>query len=78
MNAIVWSKDGCAYCDQAKRLLSQNGIVFEERKLGHGWSKDQLLQAVPSARTVPQIFINDQHVGGFNELQTRLRAKQGA
>lgn len=68
MRAIVWSKYHCPYCDQAKRLLEQKGIQFEERKIGDGYSKEDLLEAVPGARTVPQIFINDELIGGFTEL----------
>ena len=69
MKALVWSKYHCPYCDQAKSLLESKGIEFEERKIGDGWSKEELLEAVPSARSVPQIFINDQLIGGFNELR---------
>ena len=72
MKAIVWSKYQCPYCDQAKALLTQKGIQFEERKIGDGWTKEDLLEAVPTARTVPQIFINDELVGGFTELKTKL------
>lgn len=68
----MWSKYNCPYCDQAKALLKQKGIEFEERKIGDGWTKEDLLEAVPTARTVPQIFIDDQLVGGFNELRTKL------
>jgi glutaredoxin 3 len=69
MKAIVWSKYHCPFCEQAKALLKQKGIEFEERKIGDGYSKEDLLEAVPTARTVPQIFINDQLIGGFTELQ---------
>ena len=72
MKAIVWSKYHCPYCDQAKALLSQKGIPFEERKIGDGYTKEDLLEAVPSARTVPQIFLDDQLVGGFTELKAHL------
>lgn len=71
-NVIVWSKYYCPYCDQAKALLKQKGIPFEERKIGDGWSKEELLESVPSARTVPQIVINGQNIGGFNELKEYL------
>jgi glutaredoxin 3 len=69
MKAIVWSKHHCPYCDQAKRLLESKGIEFEERNISLGYTKEQLLEAVPNARTVPQIFIDDQLVGGFTELK---------
>ena len=72
MNAVVWSKYHCPYCDQAKALLTQKGIKFEEKKIGDGYTKEELLEAVPTARAVPQIFIDDELVGGFTELRARL------
>jgi glutaredoxin 3 len=72
MKAIVWSKYQCPYCDQAKALLKSKGIVFEERKIGDGWTKEDLLEAVPTARSVPQIFLGEELIGGFTELKKRL------
>jgi len=69
MKAIVWSKYHCPYCDQAKALLTQQGIEFEEKKIGDGFTKEDLLEAVPNARTVPQIFLDGQLIGGFTELK---------
>ena len=75
MKAIVWSKDDCPYCVQAKTLLTKKGIEFEERKIGDGWSKEQLLEAVPNARTVPQIFLDNELVGGFTDLRAKFLAE---
>ena len=72
MKAVVWSKYHCPYCDQAKALLKQRGIMFEERKIGDGYTKEELMEAVPDARTVPQIFVDEQLIGGFTELKTFL------
>ena len=72
MKAIVWSKYHCPYCDQAKALLKQKGIPFEEKKIGDGYTKEELLEAVPTARTVPQIFLDDKLIGGFTELKQHL------
>jgi len=69
MKAIVWSKYHCPYCDQAKALLTSKNIEFEERKIGDGFTKEELLEAVPNARTVPQIIIDGKLVGGFTELK---------
>jgi glutaredoxin len=69
MKAIVWSKYNCTFCEQAKALLSLKGIPFEERKIGDGYSKEELMEAVPTARTVPQIFLDDKLIGGFTELK---------
>ena len=72
MQAIVWSKYHCPYCDQAKALLTQKGIAFEERKIGDGYTREELLEAIPTARTVPQIILNGELVGGFTELKAKL------
>ena len=73
MKAVVWSKYNCPFCDQAKNLLKMKGIEFEEKKIGDGYTKEDLLEAVPSARTVPQIFLNEQLIGGFTELKSHLK-----
>ena len=72
MKALVWSKDQCPYCVQAKALLESKGIEYEERIVSKDWTKTQLLEAVPTARTLPQIFLDDKLVGGFNELRAHL------
>ena len=72
MKATVWSKDNCPFCEQAKSLLKLKGIDYEEKRIGHGYTKEQLLEAVPTARTVPQIFLDDQLIGGFQELKQHL------
>jgi len=70
--AIVWSKDQCPYCDQAKALLKSRGIEYEERNVSLDWTREQLLEAVPNARTLPQIFLDQELVGGFTELRKKL------
>jgi glutaredoxin len=72
MKAVVWSKYNCPYCDQAKALLKMKGIAFEEKKIGDGYTKEDLLEAVPTARTVPQIFLDEELIGGFTELKNKL------
>jgi len=72
MNATIWSKEQCNFCDQAKALLTAKGITYEERKIGDGWTKEQLLEAVPAARSVPQIFLDQEYIGGFTELRKKL------
>jgi glutaredoxin 3 len=72
MKAVIWSKYNCPYCDQAKALLKMKGITFEERKIGDGYTKEDLLEAVPTARSVPQIFLGEELIGGFTELKAKL------
>jgi len=45
------------------------GIEFEERNINKDYTREQLLEAVPNARTVPQIFLDDKLIGGFTELK---------
>ena len=68
MQAIVWSKDFCPYCIKAKDILKKAGVCYEERIVGSGWTREQLLVEVPNALSVPQIFIDGNHIGGYNEL----------
>lgn len=77
MTAVVWSKYDCPFCDQAKALLTQRGIAFEERRIGDGYTRDDLLEAVPGARTVPQIFLNNKLIGGFTELRKYIEETAG-
>ena len=73
MQAIVWSKDACPFCVQAKALLELRGIEFEERNVSKDWTREQLLEAVPTARTLPQIFLDEQYIGGFTDLRKHLQ-----
>jgi glutaredoxin len=70
--AIVWSKNQCPYCVQAKALLDMKGIEYEERNVQEDWTKEQLLGVVPTARTLPQIFLDDNYIGGFTELKAHF------
>lgn len=65
---IVYSKDHCPYCDRAKQLLSHKQVKFEEIRIDLDPAQAQIMMERSQRRTVPQIFINDQHVGGFDDL----------
>lgn len=74
MHAIIWSTPTCSYCKAAKTLLESKNIPFEERLIGSEWTKEQLLQVVPNARTVPQIFLDEQYIGGYTDLVSYLNS----
>ena len=71
--AVIWSKNACPFCVQAKALLESKGIEIEERNVSHDWTREQLLEAVPTARTLPQIFLDEQYIGGFTDLRKHLQ-----
>jgi glutaredoxin len=67
---VVYSKDHCPYCDQAKAWLNSKDLTFTEHKVGYnGFTRENLLEAVPTARTVPQIVIDGALIGGWDELR---------
>lgn len=74
MQAIIWSTATCSYCKQAKNLLNSKNIPYEERMIGSEWTKEQLLEVVPNARTVPQIFIDGNYVGGYTDLVSYMNS----
>ena len=76
MKAVMWSKVMCPYCDQAKALLHNKGYEVEERKIGDGYLREELLEAVPGARTVPQIFLDGELIGGFDNLKAHFDSQR--
>ena len=49
-------------------ILEQKEIVYEERMIGEGWTTEQLLEAVPNVRTVPQIVLDGKLIGNYDNL----------
>ena len=65
----VYTTSYCPYCTQAKSLLRRKGVAFEEIDVGDDDAlRDKMIEE-SGRRTVPQIFINDQPIGGFEELR---------
>ena len=61
----------CAFCDAAKRLLTRNKITYKEINIALEEGKmDEMLKKSNGKKTIPQIFFDDYHVGGFEELRT--------
>lgn len=70
----IYTKMFCGYCFRAKRLLDAKGVDYEEYDITAGGEKRaEMVQRKPDARTVPQIFIDGQAIGGSDELATLER-----
>ena len=70
----IWSKPNCPNCEKAIQLAEKYNIMYEVRKIGNGWSKEQLLEQVPTARSVPQILKSDGDIiGGLSEFMNFLK-----
>lgn len=65
----IYTKDYCGYCRRAKALLDQKGVAYEEYEISMGGPKrEEMIQRSGGGLTVPQIFIDDKHIGGSDAL----------
>jgi glutaredoxin len=70
MQVIVYSKPACQFCDKAKALLTQLKIEYTEKVVTKDISLEELFKELgKTVRTIPQIVIDENHIGGFNELR---------
>jgi glutaredoxin len=72
MKAVIWSKPACPYCDKAKSLMKMKGVEYEEKNIADGYKIQDLLALVPNAKTMPQIWLDGEHIGGYPELEKRI------
>ena len=70
----IYTKSFCPYCARAKALLGNKGVAYEEYEISAGGEKRQeMIQRAGGRTTVPQIFIDDRHVGGSDDLMALER-----
>lgn len=67
-NVVVYSSGNCPYCIRAKELLEKKGIQFEEIRVDLDTAQRDVMIERSGRRTVPQIFINNQPIGGYDDL----------
>jgi glutaredoxin 3 len=71
----IYTKATCGFCHAAKRLLSERGIAFSEIDVMKAPERRQEMMSRAQGRhTVPQIFVGDAHVGGYDDLSALIRA----
>ncbi len=76
-NVLVYMGPMCGYCDAAKRLLNKKNIPYKEINIALDKSKmDEMIKKSNGKRTIPQIFIEDFHVGGYEELRDLENKKE--
>ena len=74
-DVTMYSTGWCPYCERARGLLQRKGVAFNEVKVDEDpTQRDTMLRRSGGRRTVPQIFIGDRHVGGFDDLHALDRA----
>lgn len=67
-NVEIYTKSSCPFCYRAKALLDAKGIAFKEYEVSTDLSLQQAMRERSNQRTVPQIFINNRHIGGSDDL----------
>ena len=72
LNITIYTRDNCPNCVTAKRIMDSAGLTYDEVDIMVGDRLGNLLNAYPDARQMPQIFINDQRVGGLAGLKQAL------
>ncbi len=71
----IYTKAFCPYCSRAKALLGAKGVAFEEYDISMGGpQRAEMIQRANGGTTVPQIFIDDRHVGGCDDIFALDRA----
>ena len=70
INVVIYTGPFCNYCDAAKRLLTRNNVQYKEINVAEVDSaKDEMIKKANGKKTIPQIFFNDEHIGGYDEVR---------
>ena len=76
-NVTVYMGPMCSFCNAAKKLLARNNITYNEINIALEEGKmDEMLKKSNGRRTIPQIFFDDYHVGGYEELRALEKEKK--
>jgi len=76
-HVILYSKDNCGYCVKAKSLLNNLGLTYTEKKIENFLTKEALYEELgKQVRSMPQIKINGELIGGYNQLIEYLTDKK--
>lgn len=76
---VVYSKNGCVWCDRMRELLIQKHVTFTEVKIDESAENfAELMRLYPEAKTVPQLFHGENRIGGYNEAKMHLADTYGS
>ena len=69
-NVTIYTGPLCTFCDAAKRLLTRNKVEYKEINIATvDGAMDEMITKANGKRTIPQIFFDDQHIGGYDETR---------
>ena len=70
----IWSKPQCPFCDKAENLCKQKNFEYKKYMLDEDFTREQMFEKFPSARTFPQIIVGSNKVGGYEQLITYVES----
>ena len=76
VNIEIYTKNWCSFCKKAKSLLNQKGLKYVELNVTHNRDLETEMQNRSKRRSVPQIFIDELHIGGFDDLNALERTRR--
>ena len=76
-NVTIYTGPMCNYCEAAKRLLTRNNVTYTEIDIAKvDGAMDEMIKKANGKRTIPQIFFDDQHIGGYDEVRALEKEKK--
>ena len=72
----IWSKPQCPFCDKAENLCKLKNFEYKKYMLVVDFTREQMFEKFPSARTFPQITINGELIGGYTEFEAKVRQEE--
>lgn len=70
----IYGKDNCPFCDKAKALCERIGEDYVYKLLGTDFTREEMFETFPTARTFPQIIVDGNKIGGYTELDKLINA----
>ena len=67
-NIVIYGRTNCKFCTDAKTLCEMNGFKYEWKDVSKPELKEELVYFVPNAKTIPQIFVNNKYIGGYDRF----------
>ena len=74
MNIVIYTKEKCKYCNNAKQLLVDKKLPYQEYAIGLDIDREDVIEKYPEAKTVPIVVIDGEWIGGYMELVDYLTA----
>jgi glutaredoxin 3 len=68
MKIEIFSTPQCGYCNQAKEILARRGIAYTDLDISDAEQREELLRRLPRTKAIPQIFVDGEHIGGYEDL----------